>query len=192
MGTRSIIIVTGRGSYGPETIRLYKHWDGYPTDNLPLMLGALTKAKAQCEASNKRFNSEDNIKKPIVSQVAGLIIGESSNEYGMGCYVDAFEGDDGQYQESFKAKHLGNQGDLEWLYILNLDDKSLNIYGAYYGSGKEMMIKGVVNPESYANQLHKEYQEREIKETRALVSEFEAIGFSINKAKQKRSRKKVA
>lgn len=38
MSTRSLIVVTGSGRYNSvETFVLYKHSDGYPTGNLPII-----------------------------------------------------------------------------------------------------------------------------------------------------------
>lgn len=54
MSTRSIILVTGKDSYrGEKTVRLYKHSDGYPTGNLPIIADALKQA-------NKLVNDQLN------------------------------------------------------------------------------------------------------------------------------------
>ncbi len=75
MSTRSIIVITGDGKHGTaQTIRLYKHSDGYPTGNLPIIAEALTKAKEQCKETNERFQI-DNPRTPSVEQVTGLLKG---------------------------------------------------------------------------------------------------------------------
>lgn len=191
MSTRSIIVVTGRGNYsGDRTIRLYKHSDGYPTGNLPLIAEALTKAKEQCDAENKRFESSKP-KTPIVDQVVGLLIGASSDVYGMGARID--DEDEGKlaiYSEKLKPKHLGNQWDLEWIYIVDLNSNAVKIYGGGYTgqSPQHAYRKGMVDPMGYADQLKSEYQDRERQEIQSAINAIKASGFKVN-SKRKRSAK---
>lgn len=176
MSTRSIIIITGNGKYnGPETTRLYKHSDGYPTDVLNLIQRAMAKSQGQCVDDAARFK-EREIKPVNVDQLVGNIIGESTSIYGQGARVEA------EFPEEFTAKHLGNQGDLEWIYIIQLETKTLGIFGGgYTGKTPQTALKnGPVNPEKYALNLYPEYQAGTIEETRKLVQSIQGLGFSVN------------
>lgn len=194
MSTHGIILVTGKTHYGHDkTIRIYKHCDSYPSGNLLLIAEALAKAKQQCDEHNESFKSSKPLL-PTVDQVVGLIIGAATGVFGMGARIDT-EGDQDEkaaiYNEKFKQKHLGNQWDLEWLYIVNLDDNSVKVYGGGYSgeSPQHLYKKGTVDPLSYAEQLKKEYQQQERIEIQNEVTSIETAGFKMN-PKRKRTPKK--
>jgi hypothetical protein len=195
MSTRSIILITGDGKHGTaQTIRLYKHSDGYPTGNLPIIAEALSKAKEQCKETNQRFQT-DNPRIPSVEQVTGVLIGLATDSYGMGARLD----DDGDgktafYNEKFKPKHLGRQGDLEWVYVVNLDNNTVKVFGGgYTGDGPQRAFKkGVVDPREYANQLKEEYQESELKAIDESIQAIEATGFKLNPKRKSRKKNKPA
>ena len=180
MSTRSIILVTGKN----ETTRLYKLSDGYPTGNLPIIADALNKANEQCKAHSKKWDCE---KTPSVDQVVGLIIGAATCEYGMGARIDQNWDDDSQavFNESFKQTHLGDQSDLDWIYIVNVDEKSVNVYGGGYTdcSPQEHFKKGFADPVKYANQLRDEFIDDERKAIKDAVKAVQATGFSVNEPK---------
>lgn len=63
MSTRSIILVKGKGRYCENVIRLYKHSDGYPTANLPIIYNTLKICldiirEYPYHSFNKNFNPE--------------------------------------------------------------------------------------------------------------------------------------
>lgn len=185
MSTRSIIVLTGAA----ETIRLYKHSDGYPTGNLPVILEAIENGQRLTKEHAERF--KENPKLISVDTLCGLIIGAATSVYGMGARIDSYDDDEAVYQEHFEPKHLGNQSDLEWIYLINLDNQTLSIFGGgYTGEVPQVAFKnGEVDPVSYTKKLYPEYQDREAKETRELVSKIEALGFKVNpNSKTKRSK----
>lgn len=195
MSTRSIIVITGDGKRGTaQTTRLYKHSDGYPTGNLPIIAEALAKAKEQCKETNERFQI-DNPRGPSVEQVTGLLIGSATDTYGMGARLD----DDGDgktavYNEKFKPKHLGNQGDLEWVYVVNLDNNTVKVFGGgYTGDGPQSAYKkGVVDPREYATQLKEECQANELQEIETAIKAVEDAGFKLNPKRKSRKKNKPA
>lgn len=189
MSTRSIIMVTGITLYNqPRTIRLYKHSDGYPTGNLPLIFEALNKGQKQVGKFNERFKDSKNL---VVDQITGLIIGEASDVYGMGAKIDSEDGDQAVYPEKIKPEHLGNQGDLEWIYVVDLDVRTLNIYGGRYTGELPQVAygKGVVDPLTYCDHLKPDYVQPEIDATKEVVSEIEKLGFKVNHVAKKRAKK---
>ena len=188
MSTRSIILVKGQGTYYENVIRLYKHCDGYPTENLPLIYNTLE----TCLDMIRDYPYASFIKKFNPEFFAYKLIGESTTIYGKGAHVDQFENDPAEYDSEFKLEHLGNQFDLEWIYIVDVKQKSVNIYGGGY-SGKVPQIafkKGFVNPESYSKQLHDEYQSSTLNEIKKAVKNIESLGFKVNKIKDKVSKPK--
>lgn len=191
MSTRSIIIVTGKDLYeNDRTVRLYKHSDGYPTGNLPLIYEALSKAKSQCDVDFERFKTKRRI--PNVDQVVGILIGAATDVYGMGMRIDACDEDAATYSEKFKPKHLGCQGDLEWIYVVNLTDFTVKVYGGgYSGELPQYTYKnGVVDPLQYADQLYPEYQDSERKEIQDGINSIESLGFKVNPKRQRTTKSK--
>lgn len=157
MGTRSIIMVKKNDSQGkPVVKRLYKHYDGYPTDNLKMIAQAILKSKT----------------------LLGFIA--NCEEYYRPNMIEA------SFKNSkFKPEMLGNQGDLEWIYTVDLDAKQVKVFGGGY-TGKAPQIaykKGVVDPVSYVKALYKEYQAKEREQILASIFEIKSLGFSLNGAK---------
>ena len=185
MSTRSIIVITGPQLYGSKnkTIRLYKHSDGYPTGNLPIIERALGRATEMVSSDNARFSKDEP--KPIYTEtLVGLLIGESTSVYGIGARIDSYEDDTAEYNSEFKPEHLGEQSDLEWIYIIDLEAKTLNIYGGSYGTGLEAVNNGPTDPSTYADQLSEEFKEDERNSIKNMVKMVEAWSFKVNPKKK--------
>lgn len=205
MSTRSIIVIHGENNYKQkQTIRLYKHSDGYPTGNLPLIAEAIKKAKSQVDEANteeKRRNEEFLEKHPeykndpnpfhrehkiIPGQLAGLIVGESSDVYGMGAYVE-------DQSNEFTPEALGEQWDLEWIYVVDLDKKVVSVYGGGY-TGKapqDTYNKGTVSPELEIGNFKDEFRESRRKKLCKAIRAFSGTGFCIAEAGIKPKRAKI-
>lgn len=174
MGTRSIIVVTGNSrAGGASTTRLYKGYDGYPTDVLSVIGDALKKANKQVKEQNEKWGENTNFINQ--SQMVGLIIGESTGIYGQGAVVDK------TYYKPFDKRHLGNQWDLEWVYIVNTDAKTIEVFGGGCAVPKDHLAQGYTDPVSYAEYLREEFIEEEKKEIKSLVKTIEKEGFTVNK-----------
>ncbi len=193
MSTRSIIVVTGRDLYDQDqTVRLYKHSDGYPTGVLPLISEALSKAREQCDADFERFKHKRRL--PNVDQVVGILIGAATDVYGMGIRIDACDEDSAIYAEKFESKHLGCQGDLEWIYLVNLNDSTVKVYGGgYTGELPQKTYKiGTVDPLKYVDGLYPEYQASERCEIQEAISGIEALGFKVNPKRRHKAKSSKA
>mgnify|MGYP003657806005 CR=1 FL=1 len=178
MSTRSIIVITGQEVHrDTQTTRLYKHSDGYPTGNLPAILEALKIANDQIKGQNDRAwtRTEATV---THSQLMGLLIGQCTSAYGMGLRLEK------SYQGELKPIHLGSQFDLEWIYVIDTDKKSLSIYGGGYSgeSPQKILKEGTVNPMTYAEILREECQEEERKNILKLIDGIEKEGFKVNAA----------
>lgn len=191
MSTRSIIVITGKAKYsGESTIRLYKHSDGYPTGNLPIILQALKQATDQVNAHNEIFKSSLSKQSINVEQLTGLVIGASTSVYGIGARIDDDYLNDSTKQAAYNqalnkttAKQLlGNQSDLEWIYVIDLNKKDVSIYGGGYTGNVPSVAykKGAVNPLKYIENLKSEYQDRESLQTIALIADIQSQGFTVN------------
>ncbi len=177
MSTRSIIVVTGKGRYNEETTRLYKHSDGYPTGNLPIIRDALKRSIDQVDDENARWGDDSDMKSNLsVEQVVGHIIGESTSVYGQGAQLEE------TFREKFKQKHLGNQGDLEWIYLVDVTKKTVKVYGGgYSGEGPQHAFKkGVVDPLTYVECLREECQKQEAFEIEVAMRKIKQLGFKLN------------
>jgi hypothetical protein len=186
MSTRSIILVHGQDLYEANaTVRLYKHSDGYPSANLPIIQTALLMAQQH------QYDDDKTGLRINVSTMVGLLIGAATDEYGMGARIDR---DEAQYAEKFEPKHLGDQADLEWIYVVDLYAKTVSIYGGGY-TGKSPQAafkKGCADPLSYVDCLVDEAKDDERTAIKEAIKGIEAWSFKVNPEKPKPVRKTKA
>jgi hypothetical protein len=184
-------MIIGASAYGrPSVIRLYKHSDGYPTGVLDGIADAIAKGKAMVDDSNKRFESHVGTKfetKLCSSTLAGLLIGEFTNEYGMGANIDSNNDNEdeplAEYHETFSPFHLGKQSDLEWIYVIDLNNKTVNVYGGGYteDSPQSAYTKGVVSPFIEVESYYEDAKAPHIEAISHAIKAIEATGFTFNK-----------
>lgn len=194
MGTRSIIVVTGKNRYGQDlTYRMYRHSDGYPSGALPVILAALKSSVAQCDETVRRYGYEAE-HLPVAEQVVGNLIGAATDCYGMSVRIDDDDGKPAVFGKALGLDEFGNQADLEWVFVIDLNALAVRIYGGgYTGKIPQVAIeRGPVDPISYANQLKTEYQESERATIRGLVAALAQVGFPVNPKPTKPKRRKAA
>jgi len=169
MSTRSAIIVKGQGLYGGAcATRLYKHCDGYPTDNLPLIRDAIKLASRLQAESNKRWKESKGI---TVDCFSGAVVAASLSVYGLAAQVEETAKD--------IASVCGNQGDIEWVYIVDLDAESVKVYrGSTYRG--EFLKRGTVDPCVYADSISEEYKASEKRAIQSAVRSIKKLGFKVN------------
>jgi hypothetical protein len=187
MSTRSIIIFTGKDQYKrSNTIRLYQHCDGYPTGVLPHIEAAIEKSEELLSTHATRFKEKEKGTIPP-STLAALYIGDSSDVYGAAARVQL------DSEHAFDVRELGNQGDLEWIYVVDAVERTVCIYGGgYTGQSPQAAFKrGTVDPMKYANALKEEYQERERTQIQKLVTYIEAWGYKVNPKKVRTKKAKA-
>lgn len=144
MGTRSIIVVTDE----TKTKRIYKHYDGYPTENLEIIFNAVETNKT-LDKIVEHLTTENKI--------------QVEEEFSFNFNKDP-------------KKCLGRQGDLEWMYVIDVPNKIVNVYKGNPNSFKE----GTTNPLKYVQQLKGEYQREESKIIEKYMKAIEKIGYLIN------------
>jgi len=152
MSTRSIIVVTNNKKIN----RIYKHSDGYPTHNLEVIAETLEK-----------------VKRKTIKQVTDTICDTA----GGSTRVEYFSNN-----PRLNDASLGLQGDLEWIYIVDLSEKRIDVYGGGYAdqTPMEFIKSGTVNPLTYVNQLRDECQGREYKSIYKSMNRLYKLGFQIN------------
>jgi hypothetical protein len=192
MSTRSIILVTGaaRRGNGHSTTRLYKHSDGYPTGAFEVFAVALERANAQITEDRLRFGARADAKHSV-DQVVGQLIGAGSSVYGMGVQFDMDTEKFAQYHEPLKPEHFGNQSDLEWMYVIDLDKKEVRVFGGGYDDkpGHAKAAK-LADPFDYVKKLIPQAQARERETTKEFIDQLHDLGFTV--VYKKKSAKKGA
>lgn len=151
MSTRSIILITD----DQAAFRLYKHCDGYPTENLPLIASALDDALLLDDvnaASVVRVLTDDTGAR---QEWEGSVIGEEA---------------------------WGDQGDLEWIYHVDLAARNVAVYGGgYTGDWPGLIVsRGTVQPLGYVEHIRDEYQDREAVRIGEGVAAIHAHGWTLN------------
>jgi hypothetical protein len=89
---------------------------------------------------------------------------------------------------------FGNQGDLEWVYVVDLRSRTIEVYGGTYGCPEEHLARGRVEPaDAYAAQLKDEYQSTAKAAVNAHLDKLLDFGWNVNgkldPKKRKRARK---
>jgi hypothetical protein len=211
MSTRSIFVVTGKGMFNAEhqVVRIYKHSDGYPTHNLAVLVDATEKATCLLAAFNRGRELKDcqGLDAMQAKVFADCVIASTLNPWnGFGAQIDRDDhgrSDSGLHEglaifhEPLKHSHFGNQGDLEWIYVVDLKARNIAVYSGDYESPDEILPRGAVDPMSYADQLIPDAQADERSEIAAHMDKLMDLGWTFNgsatgqpaKSKTKRRRK---
>jgi hypothetical protein len=143
MSTRSVIVYTNDAG----TARFYKHFDGYPTGVLPVILAGLR---------------------------AGERNGELLRDEGLELEL--------QTKEKLKEEDFGMQMDLEWIYLVDLKEKIIKIYGGGYSGQPAFKVvrRGVVDPMDEVERMMESARQREREDTQKFIGELLALGYTVN------------
>jgi hypothetical protein len=176
MSTRAVIVLTGFNEYPPgrETARLYKHWDGYPSDTLALLARMIRRAGQYIAAHAddlRRFTPTGRV--PTVADLpvlaaADLAIGESVEWGGATARLDT-DPDGGpsvprlgdpdlrraHYPGGVTATAFGRQGDVEWVYLVDLPRREVTVW-ATPGEPEECLASPATDPRVSADYLRRE------------------------------------
>jgi hypothetical protein len=176
MGTRSIIII--KDSF--MTMRLYKRWDGYPTANLALIAKGVKKAKdIATEHAERYYPNHGKLFRSTLKRykdvkvIADCLMTESLGLGGFDLTYDA------RHFETFKAAHLGNREDVDWVYVLDVEALTLKVYAGNAPSVKKR-LGSPTNPLSYTKQLIPDRQQEEAKEIMTAITELANLGVVVN------------
>lgn len=136
-----------------KTKRIYKHSDGYPTHNLEIIAKALEDTKTLDEiVTNLTTENKINV--------------EEEFDFPL---------------NNNPEKCLGDQGDLEWMYVIDVENKIVNVYGKSWDTDNLTAFKkGPTNPLEYVKELSEEYQKEEADTIKRYVQAIKKIGYLIN------------
>jgi hypothetical protein len=150
MGTRAVILVTGshwQGRHIPQTVRLYRHYDGDPAWTLKEIAAGIRAADKLRVAQVHRWNDPRHDYTPAKT-LADCVIAASIGWNGFEIRIDVDRPDDAPntgepaiYSQALGPSHYGDQGDLEWAYVVDVARKGITIY-AGYGTVQELMAPG--------------------------------------------------
>ena len=181
MSTRGIYVLVGASNQVPKGIRLYQHCDMYPTQALPLIRNAIRKAEKLLVKGRDRFGSGMGYT-VTPDMLAGLLIGENTSIHGMGTSIEESRQLVAVTPGEIEGI-LGNQGDLEWVYVVNTDNQTVNVYGGGY-TGEipaEFLKAGTVEPLTYVENLIEEYQKDEAKAIKSAKRSLARLGWPVNR-----------
>lgn len=153
MGTRSKIFLNSKNSN--KSLVLYKHHDGYPSDNLKMLLEAF-------QASN---------------DIEGMAQ-DCSRYYERENMVEV---SDTHHELIFNKKGYVMQGDLEYIYIVDVDGRNIDVYGGGYGDEKELYALGKFNPIQEADSYRDGFQEPTRAKIAATLTSLAEIQVTVNK-----------
>jgi hypothetical protein len=198
MGCRAAILVTGSGERKPErgTLRLREHWDGEPTAVLGWLARATETAQHKCESLSAWYLDRLEIpageSAPLVLMPARTfaqhLIFAAVGWHGPSVRIDLDDQDESgaggrpaEYHEALKDEHFGDQGDLEWVYVIDLEKRSVGVYHGEcgYGSPQDHLADGPCDPTWYAHQLIESYQDETESRILGLVKTLEEQGWTF-------------
>lgn len=193
MSTRAIIVFIGKKDQYSDVrmgYRLYQHSDGYPTHTLPLIRDAIRAAGKLVKGAEVKYSGDTF--EVTANMLTGLYIGQSTKLFGMGAKLEESvqmltaptvpEGKPRFLWDARLSYLLGDQGDLEWIYIVDGDKQNVDVFGGgYTGDLPEDTIgKGTVDPLIYCERLLDEYREAGEKEIASATRSLKRLGWPVN------------
>lgn len=162
MGTSALILVTGRGPDGPETTRLYRHFDGYPSQTLVDIARILPEAMgkspypADWARSLQETSRGPNDEKPDFRIEGG--------PWKRRAYPTADDGGDV----------------VEWYYRIDADLRRVDVHGRYEdrffeGTIPDFEKRGPVPP------IPAGETEADARAIEKAVADLEAAGFGVSR-----------
>lgn len=166
MGTRSTLQINSKST--ETTTIIYKHWDGYPSDNLRMILEA--------------FKAADNDPDKFLEDCSRYYTGEPMKGYEKYHKIRTVE--DmleycGPYSEDLPSSDdYWQHGDLEFHYVVDLDNRTVKVFG---GFGSESDLREHNNTDVFQEVLSyaDEYQAEKRKKLMAILTELSESQIKI-------------
>ncbi len=89
--------------------------------------------------------------------LADALLAASLGMNGMGMRPDDDDGAPAVFRGPPTAQAFGDQGDLEWVYVLDADAETVHVYGGY-GTARDLMQDGPADPLAYLEAIRDEYK----------------------------------
>jgi hypothetical protein len=199
MSTRAVVVMTGFCEHPPgrETARLYKHWDGYPSDTLALLARMIRRAEQyiaahaddlRCFIPDSRLPTVADL--PVLA-AADLTIGESVAWGGATARLDTDWskappvprlGDPdlrrAHYPGGVTATAFGRQGDVEWAYLVDLPRREVTVW-ATPGEPEACLASPATDPRVSADYLIREARAPERARVERAMDALVGLGWTI-------------
>ena len=182
MGCRANIFVTGDlplADSRRQTVRLYAHWGGSP-DHVLKDLHTAVRASVRLLAASRELRPDA---RAVTAQgFADCLRAASLTHNGFATVLDDRDGVDrpAAFAEAFDAAtHCTDQADLEWVYVADVNARSLWVYGGF-GTAQELIARGEADPAGHAEDLLPQYRRRTRARIRALVRSLRRLGWAVN------------
>jgi hypothetical protein len=182
MGCRADIFVTGDlplADSRRQTVRLYAHWGGSP-DHVLKDLHTAVQASGRLLAAYRELRPDA---RAVTAQgFADCLRAASLTHNGFATVLDDRDGIDrpAVFPEVFDASsHCANQADLEWVYVADVNARSLRVYGGH-GTAGELIARGEADPAGHAEGLLPQYRRRTHARIRRLVRSLGRLGWAVN------------
>jgi hypothetical protein len=168
MSTRSCLYFFGKDFEGEDySTRIYRHCDGYPSSNLSDLATAVENGGRGASVSADRF--------------AGVFIDATAGS----AKPDAAGGQD-EFNSILPREILSDQDDLEWVYLIDTENRSVNVYGktfGYSGSSAAQIASGVSDPRKEAEEVLPQYVEETQRAVEGALRRLEDSGWSAQRAR---------
>lgn len=156
-----MVLVTGKGPGGPETVRLYRHYDGYPDQSL-LDIGRILSEMGATEGP---------------ARIAEELSARTTDEKGR----PDFRIEGGPWPREANPRRDDNGDLVEWYYRIDTGTRRVDVYGFHDGKLVSDTIKGYekrepCSPFDYLRKAGQEYRSR-VETACALV---EKAGFGVS------------
>jgi hypothetical protein len=194
MSTRTCIFVVdarGRSHRPPVAIRLYRHCDGYPEGMLVDLAQAV--AEAERRATEYRERCKPSGPGPIGADfLASLITVQASSMLGLAVELEVTQPLLGRSWTRRRLQTLlGQQSDLEYLYVVDIGARAVNVYSTkfgilrtdYSGTPLDHLMAGI-GPADLAARTAAQYREAYRDECVAAIHQaiaaLQAVNWSVN------------
>lgn len=192
MGTRAIVLVHGGHTYckptGPQdvqSVRLYSHDGGDPTDMLSVLHKAILAAEEYIDRQRDWITPVAcNGKRAGVDRMpahafADYVTAASLGRYGAGVVLDDGDGAEARFRGEVLPEHWGRQGDLEWMYLVHQPSKTVTVYGGDYGDPDEHLARGPVDPAVVCLGFLEQYRGKHYLGVLAALANLRRAGWTV-------------
>lgn len=117
--------------------------------------------------------------KPHLVVRSSATVEEGNPTQGTEAPLKPWEHDEFPLGSKLDMRILGCQGDLEWVYFVDVDRKNINVY-AGYGTPSELVAKGKADPMSQVDSVMPAYASAEAEAVLEAIRMVDKTGWTLN------------
>ncbi len=208
MGTRAMILLVGRTGTNElggdrssvKAVRLHNHSDGGPSNILDDLVEATCHAErflAKRPYLSNRLGRDATVWDLPVDVWAEVVKFAGLGLFGPTTIPDAVNVEDRHDPGAPRAVFMGDaalddnlrwgdQGDLEWMYLVDLHARAITVFGGDYGAPEEHLGLGPVDPRLETLSFEDSYQPVRLIQLSRATKALREAGWTITPAKRKR------